>query len=148
VNQRDQSGVTLLELLIVVVIISTIAGISFPAMTASLAGLRLTSAAGSVSSFLTSALDRVDRRDLAAQIVVSPHDNVLAVYTAASGDKAERTFDMPAGITIEGDDVRRFLMLPGGSAPRMTIVLRNEKGARRSIRIDPATGVPEVSRLP
>jgi hypothetical protein len=25
-------------------------------------------------------------------------------------------------------------------------VLRNEKGSRRSVRIDPATGVPEIRR--
>ncbi len=29
----------------------------------------------------------------------------------------------------------------------MTLVLRNEKGARRSVRIDPATGVPDIGRL-
>ena len=39
-------------------------------------------------------------------------------------------------------------MMPGGSGPRLTIVLRNEKGARRAIRVDPATGVPEIDRLP
>jgi len=143
-----RSGVTLLELLIVVVIISAIAGISFPAMTASLAGLRLTSAAGSVASFLTSSLDRVERRDQPAQIVISPRENTLGIYTAASADKPERSLSLPAGISIEGDEPRRFLMMPGGSGPRLTIVLRNEKGARRAIRVDPATGVPEIDRLP
>jgi prepilin-type N-terminal cleavage/methylation domain-containing protein len=143
-----RSGVTLLELLIVVVIISAIAGVSFPAMTASLAGLRLTSAAGSVASFLTSSLDRVERRDQPAQIVISPRENTLGIYTAASADKPERSLSLPAGISIEGDEPRRFLMMPGGSAPRLAIVLRNEKGARRAIRVDPATGVPEIDRLP
>ena len=41
---------------------------------------------------------------------------------------------MPQGITIEGDEPRRFLLMPGATAPRMTLVLRNEKGARRSVR--------------
>jgi hypothetical protein len=54
---------------------------------------------------------------------------------------------MPQGITIEGDEPRRFLLEPGGAFPRIALVLRNEKGARRSLRIDPATGVPEIRRI-
>jgi len=147
VKRQTQSGVTLIEMLVVVVIVSVMAGISFPAFTAGLAGVRLSSAAGSAASFLTSAMNRVDRREEAAAIVISPAENLLAVYTAASGDKPERKFDMPQGIRIEGDALRRYLLMPGGTAPRLTIVLRNEKGARRSVQIDPATGVPDIRRV-
>ncbi|MGA2715487.1 MAG: prepilin-type N-terminal cleavage/methylation domain-containing protein [Bryobacteraceae bacterium] len=142
-----QSGVTMIEMLIVATIIAVIAGVSFPALTAGLASVRLSSASGSAASFLTSTLNRVERRELAAAILISPKDNVLAVYTAASGDKPERELRMPQGVTIEGDEPRRFLLMPGGTAPRMTLVLRNEKGARRSVQIDPTTGVPKVQRL-
>ena len=137
----------MIEMLIVATIIAVIAGVSFPALTAGLAGVRLSSASGSAASFLTSTLNRVERREQAAAIVISPKDNVLAVYTDASGDKPERQLQMPQGIAIEGDEPRRFLLMPGGTAPRMTLVLRNEKGARRSVQIDPATGVPKVQRL-
>ncbi len=133
--------------MVVVVIVSVVAGISVPAFTAGLAGVRLSSASGSAASFLTSAMNRVDRSEEAAAIVISPERNLLAVYTAASGDKPERRFDMPQGITIEGDASRRYLLMPGGTAPRLTIVLRNEKGARRSVRIDPTTGVPDIRRV-
>jgi hypothetical protein len=71
----------------------------------------------------------------------------MAVYTAASRDKPEKTLQMPQGVSIEGDEPRRFLLLPGGTFPRIMLVLRNEKGARRSIRIDPATGVPDIRRV-
>jgi prepilin-type N-terminal cleavage/methylation domain-containing protein len=147
VKKNRQSGVTMIEMLIVATIIAVIAGVSFPALTAGLAGVRLSSASGSAASFLTSTLNRVERREQAAAIVISPKDNVLAVYTDASGDKPERQLQMPQGIAIEGDEPRRFLLMPGGTAPRMTLVLRNEKGARRSVQIDPATGVPKVQRL-
>ena len=142
-----QSGVTMIEMLVVATIIAIIAGVSFPALTAGLASVRLSSASGSAASFLTSTLNRVERREQAAAIVISPTDNLLAVYTAASGDKPERELQMPQGVTIEGDEPRRFLLMPGGTAPRMTLILRNEKGARRSVQIDPATGVPKVQRL-
>jgi prepilin-type N-terminal cleavage/methylation domain-containing protein len=147
VTNKSQSGVTLIEMLIVVMIIAIISGISFPALTSGLASVRLSSATGSTASFLTSAMNRVERHEQAAAIVISPKENLVAVYTAASGERPERKLQMPQGIRIEGEDDRRFLLLPGGTAPRMTLVLRNEKGARRSVAIDPATGVPDVRRV-
>lgn len=141
-----RAGVTLLEMLIVVTIIGIVAGVSFPAVTAGLSGVRLQSAAGSVASFLTTSMNRVERHELAAAIVVSGKENTLAVFTAASGEKPERTLDLPQGIRIEGDEPRRYLFLPGGTIPRVVVVLRNEKGAERAIRVDPVTGIPEISR--
>jgi prepilin-type N-terminal cleavage/methylation domain-containing protein len=146
-KRQSQSGVTLIEMLIVVMIIGIIAGVSFPALTAGLAGVRLSSASGSAASFLTAAMNRVERHEMAAVIIIAPKENRLAVYTAASGDKPDTTLTIPQGVAIEGDDTRRFLLQPGGTFPRITLVLRNEKGARRSVRIDPATGVPDIKRM-
>jgi prepilin-type N-terminal cleavage/methylation domain-containing protein len=143
----DKRGVTLIEMLIVVMIIGIIAGLSFPALTSGLSSVRLSSASGSVASFLTSAMNRVERRELAAAIVISPKANQLAVFTAASGEKAENTLQMPQGVSIEGDEPRRFLLQPGGTFPRITLVLRSDKGLRRSVKIDPATGVPDIQRV-
>lgn len=144
---NKQSGVTLIEMLIVVMIIAAITGVTFPALTAGLASVRLASASGTVASFLTSSMNRVDRREEAAAIVISPKDSKLALYTAASGEKPDRILDLPQGISIEGDDARRVLLLPGGTVPRVTVILRNEKGARRSIEVDPVTGVPNIRRV-
>jgi prepilin-type N-terminal cleavage/methylation domain-containing protein len=144
---RARRGVTLIEMLIVVTIIAAIAGISFPALTAGLASVRLSSASGTVASFLTSTMNRVDRREEAAAIVISPADSTLKVFTAASGKTAANSVDLPPGIKIEGDEPRRVLLMPGGTVPRVTIVLRNDKGARRSVEIDPVTGVPSIRRV-
>ncbi len=62
-KKTNQSGVTLIELLIVLMIIAVIAGVSFPALTSGLSSIRLSSASGSAASFLTSAMNRVDRRE-------------------------------------------------------------------------------------
>jgi prepilin-type N-terminal cleavage/methylation domain-containing protein len=139
-----QLGVTLLEMLIVVAIVATIASISFPSLTAGLAGIRLSSAAGSVASFLTSAMNNVERREQPAAIVVSPKENTVAVYTADSGDRPRDKMTMPQGISIDGDESRRFVLFPGGAFPKIAIVLRSEKGARRSIEIDPITAVAKI----
>jgi prepilin-type N-terminal cleavage/methylation domain-containing protein len=146
-RKRKRAGVTLIEMLVVVTIIGIIASVSFPALTAGLAGVRLSSASGSVASFLTSAMNRVERNELAAAVVVAPKENQISVFTAASGGKPDKTLRMPLGIDIEGDEPRRILLQPGGTFPRITVVLRNEKGSRRSVRIDPATGVPDIRRV-
>jgi prepilin-type N-terminal cleavage/methylation domain-containing protein len=140
----NRRGVTLLEMLIVVAIVATIASISFPALTAGLAGIRLSSASGSVASFLTSAMNNVERHEQPAAIVVTPKENMLAVYTADSVDHPRDKMTMPQGISIEGDESRRFVLFPGGAFPKITIVLKSEKGARKTIEIDPITAVPKI----
>ncbi len=144
---KNASGVTLLEMLIVVTIIATIVSLSFPSLVSGLAGIRLASSASSVASFLTSSMNTVERHEQAAAIVVNPKENRLDVFTAISGEKPAATYQMPASIALEGDEPRRYVLFPGGAFPRIAVVLRNEKGARRSIEIDPVTAVPQVTRI-
>lgn len=134
-------------MLIVVAIIAAIASVSFPSLTAGLAGVRLSSSAGDVASFFTSSLNRVERREQAAAIVIDPAKNRLAVFTAASGEKPASELVFPAGITIDAQELSRFFVYPGGAFPRISIVLKNEKNARRRIRIDPVTAVPQIDRV-
>jgi prepilin-type N-terminal cleavage/methylation domain-containing protein len=140
-------GVTLIEMLIVVAIIGAIASISFPALTSGLAGVRLSSASSSAASFLNSAMNNVERREQAAAIVVSPKENRMDVFTSASGEKPAVTFRPPTSVTFEGDEPHRYMLFPGGAFPRISLVLRNEKGSRRSVEIDPVTAVPQVRRI-
>ena len=133
-------------MLIVVAIIAVMAGLSFPALTAGLAGVRLASAAGSAASFLTSAMNNVERRERPAEIVILPKENRIAVFTAAAGDHPVDSLSMPVGVSVEGEEPHRFLLFPGGAFPRISLVLRNDKGGRRSIEIDPVTAVPKIAR--
>jgi prepilin-type N-terminal cleavage/methylation domain-containing protein len=146
-TRASQRGVTLLEMLIVVAIIATVAAVSFPALSSGIAGVRLSSTASGAASFLTSSMNMVERREQPAAIVITPRENRMDVFTAASGLTPARTFQPSAGITFEGEDPHRYLLFPGGSFPRITVVLRNDRGARRSVAIDPVTAVPLVTRL-
>lgn len=145
-------GVTLIEMLIVVTIIGLIAGISFPAVSSGIDSLRIAAASDALVSFLNGGLNRAERRQEAVEVTVSVKDNAVYLNSAS----LNRTLTMPAGVTIlavwpklpeETDAPRRFLLLPGGAVPRIGIEIINRKRARRIVRVNPMTGVPEIERL-
>jgi prepilin-type N-terminal cleavage/methylation domain-containing protein len=137
---RGRRGVTLVELLIAVAIIAVIVSVSAPGLTTGLATVRLSSASGDAATFLTRTMNKVESREEAAAVVISPAMNAIETFTAASGEKPASELKMPQGIFIEGEEPKRAI-------PRISIVLRNEKGARRSIEIDPITAVPKIQRV-
>jgi len=44
------------------------------------------------------------------------------------------------------DAPRRFLFLPGGAPPRVGIEIADKRGARRTVRLDPITGIARIDR--
>jgi hypothetical protein len=76
------------------------------------------------------------------------------LYSAKPG--FERTLKMPEGVTIEAvlpelaepqEGPRSFLLMPGGVPPRIGVQLRNSRGSRRIVRVDPISGVPQIEIL-
>ena len=149
----NRRGVTLLEMLVVVSIAGLMAGLSLPSVFAGLDGLRLTEASDSVAALLTTAVHRAERRQNPVQLMIEPRNNRM--WARVLPDGQERMLQMPAGVRILGvtpklsDDQgqpRYFLVLPGATPPRIVIELINERGGRRTVRLDPVTGVPVVER--
>lgn len=148
----SRRGVTLVEMLVVCSIIGLIVAVSFPSFSAGLDSVRMSSATGMVSSFLNSAVNRAERRQQAVEIIVSPKDNLLTMYTNEPG--FERKLQMPAGVTIQAvlpaigdeppDSPRQLMLMPGATAPGIGILLANQHGSRRIVRLDPMTGFPRV----
>ena len=61
-RRRTQSGLTLIEMLIVVAIIGVMVGIAFPSITSGIDSLRIRSASDEIVSTFNSAMNRADRR--------------------------------------------------------------------------------------
>jgi len=148
------AGVTLVEMLIVVAIVGLIASISFPSVASGLESLRLTSATDSIVGLLNGALNRAERRQEAIEVAVSIQDNALSLTSSEPG--FTRKLSMPDGVKIvavwpklpeEDDQPRRFLLLPGSTVPRLGVEIANRKGARRIVRVNPMTGVPDIERV-
>ncbi len=145
-----KSGVTLLEMLVVVGIVSILMGVSYPSISASVDSVRLATAADSTAAFLNSALNRAEQRHQVLELTISKRQNQL---TLRSGDPSFlRKLELPTGIRIAeilpgGDEEGRvFYLIPGGAAPRVGVQLVNARGAKRTVRVDPITGAPEIVR--
>ncbi len=69
------AGVTLIEMVVVVALISLMVGISYPALTSGIDSLRLNAATNGVVSFLDYGLSRAERRQQVVEIIISKADN-------------------------------------------------------------------------
>jgi type II secretory pathway pseudopilin PulG len=146
----------LIEMLVVLAIIGLMIAISFPTVAAGLDSVRMSSATGQVSAFLNAAANRAERKQQAVALVVSPKENLLAMYS--NEPKSDQRLRLPDGISIqevlpalEGEmpgQPRQLVLMPGGAAPALGIVLVNAHGTRRLVHLDPMTGFPRVESVP
>ena len=153
IDKRAQRGITLIEMLIVMTIIALVVGVSYPSAAGGVEALRLRSVSDSVVSFLNTAIDRASRRQQVIEVWISPHDNVLI---ARSPDLAfSRRLELPDSFRITAvlppaevnpREPRRFLMYPGGTAPRIGVEIANSVGRKRMVSIDPFTGLPRAAQ--
>lgn len=151
---QSRRGISLVEMLLVVAIIGLMVGISFPSISSGIDSVRLASAADSIASFFSGALNRAERRQQVMEVTVAAAGNILWMRSAEPG--FERKLEMPEGVTIvavlpplpvDFSAPRHFLLYPGGAVPRFGVEIANRKGSRRIVRVDPTTGVPQVERV-
>jgi len=141
-------------MIVVVAIIGLIVGVSFPAISAGLDSVRMVSATDSVAALLNAGVTWAERRQQPVELLVSPRENKLALYSADGA--FTREFQLPDGIVVEGvqpavaddpDGIRRVMFTPGGAVPGIGIQLANRRGGHRLVRLDPMTGFPRVESV-
>jgi prepilin-type N-terminal cleavage/methylation domain-containing protein len=148
-------GVTLIEMMVVVIIIAVIVSVSTPSVTAGIDAVRLSTATGTVASFLNSAVNRAERRRQPVELTISLKENRIRFVSTDAGSQRELT--LPDGIVLEAvlppltdaeEGARRLLLMPGGAIPEIAIQLANHHGGSRIVRLDPMTGFPRVESVP
>ena len=143
-------GITLIELLVVMALISLMIGISYPSVSRGLETVRLRMAGDDVSSFLSLAMNRVERTESPVEVRFLRSQRALEM---GGPNTPRKTLQLPDGIGIgtihpaiaeQPQSDCSFLLLPGAAFPRLLIELTSQGGGRRAVRIDPATGTPVV----
>lgn len=142
-----------MELVVVLAIISIVVAVALPSTLHGLENIRLASGAQSVAAFMTSALNRAQRHELALELSVSIKENAMIVRSADSS--YFKKLVLPPGIRVQSvtpaleepaDAPRRFLFLPGGAPPRVGIQIADKRGAWRTVWLDPITGITRIDR--
>jgi general secretion pathway protein H len=152
-RRASQSGVTLLEMMTVVVIIALMAGLSFPSFSGGMDGLRLRTAAATVASALNVGLRTAERRQLPVELLISTSRNEIVlrvpdrpnpqIFSLVSGVRISRI--LPALYVEEAQRDRYLVIYPNGAPPQMLIELRTPRGAGKLVRLDPFTNNARVS---
>jgi hypothetical protein len=141
-------------MLVVVMLISLLVGVSYPALTSGIDSLRLNAATNGLVSFMNAGLSRAERRQEMVAITVSKLDNSIQMQSAEPG--FFRRMQLPEGISIvqilpllpeDPGAARTFLLYPGGTVPPIGVQLINRRNVERVVRVDPITGVPRVEKL-
>jgi len=154
-RRRANRGVTLVEMLVVVAIIATMAGLVYPAVASGLETLRLNQAAGQVVSLFNEGLIRAERRQQVVEVSIAMKERTLALHSTEQG--FERKVELPEGVRIASirpepvipdpeNRPRQFILYPGGAPPSIAVELVNMRRSRRIVRLDPITGSPRIER--
>lgn len=151
---RGERGLTILEMLIVMMIVSLLVGLAYPSVGAGLDSLRLRAEADRAAALLTQAMARVERTQLPQELVIDRAEGVLLLRDP-SGRHA-RELRLPPGIRVAavlppvaGEETARLLVLaPGEPFPGVGVVLANAREQKRLVRIDPLTGMAAVETPP
>ena len=149
---KQERGMTLLETLVVVALVSVMLAVVYPSLNAGLDAIQLATSADTVASFLGSSLTRADRVNQVVEVTISLRDNAIVARTNNVANT--RRLILPANVRItavlpaagENEFERRFYVQPGGAPPRIGVELRTPRGTRRLVRLDPITGAPEIER--
>ena len=91
-------------MVVVVAIIALIVGLSLPAASAGLESVRMVSATDSVAAFLNAAVNRAERRQQPIELVISPQEGRLTLYSNEAG--FTRELKMPDGVSDRGRPAR------------------------------------------
>lgn len=149
--RRGPAGITLIEMLLVLAIVSLAVGISYPSVSSGLDSIRLRTACDAAAGFLNQAMSRVERLQQPVEISFVPGTGSMVARGA--GPAPVGVLELTDGVRIVdlapapgGDPAPRNLMLlPGVPFPAVAFELSNQRGARRIVRIDPIAGVPVVT---
>ena len=147
-NQMNRRGITLIELVVVLVMIAIGALLLVPNIGAWLPNYRLRSAArGLVSTMRTAQMKAVSnniqyRVNLDDVEIGTPGCYVLQRNSGGVwvNDGAPQT--LPTGITIDVDQLPagRAIFNPNSTSAAGSVILQNTRGMKRRITITPATG--------
>ena len=142
--KMNKKGVTLVELIVVIVIIAIGAALLIPNIGAFLPSYRLRGAARDMVSTMRVAQLKAVSNNMEYQVVIAGGSYVLQRNTGGVWISEGDTKTLPTGITISSNTftnpASNALFRPNSSSNGGTLDLDNTKGSQRRITVLPSTG--------
>ena len=141
-NRSTESGITLIELMVVMGIIALMVSIAYPTLTRGLDGIQLKTSVAQAGAFFNSVRQAADRRQQPVQLTVDPEQNRLIAVAVDGGWDDQLAFDNRIRVVFPAQPAS-LILYPGHPAPRFRLLLANESGGREGLQVNVFTGVPE-----
>lgn len=153
ISRPGDSGFTLIEILIVLLLLGAAAVLVMPSFTTGLAGVELESAARDfVTELKRARLAAVSTQQPRRIILMEPEGSEDARRYVLT-DEFERRLEalsLPKGIGFYVEDSRSWPVVlsfyPDGTSSGGEVYLANSAGKRLKVRLDPVTGYAKVAR--
>lgn len=147
-NTRREAGVTLLELVLVIALLSLAAGLVAPGVGRGIDEWRLRSAAERLAQIIRYARIRALYEQRYYLVEIRSGKNQVLVREPVSG--LARAYALPSDVQVGEEQnpaapaVVRLLIPPSGALEERTLWLRNRRGSEWRIHLDFLLGIPEV----
>jgi prepilin-type N-terminal cleavage/methylation domain-containing protein len=153
---RGERGLTLLEMLIVLMVVGLMVGLTYPSIGAGLDSLKLRSEADRAAALLTQGITRVERAQAPLELIIDRSAGRITLRGLRA--RFSRVQQLEPGLTIRqilpplpgpGEETSRSVLLaPGEPFPAIGLVIGNTRGQQRLVRIDPLTAMAVVETPP
>ena len=144
-TRKLQSGITLMELLVVMTLIAVLTAVAAPSVGSGVETVRLRSASERLAATFRTAHERAMRTHHYQEVSVDPQSRAVELRDLESGSVA--SWDIPAAVVVKAEQRVAFLVYPDGGTAAMRVTLENARGRQTEIVMDPFTLVPAVREV-
>jgi len=150
-SPRNAAGMTLLELVFVITVLSLMAGLVAPRIGSGVDNWKLRSAADRIAQTLRYARTRALFEQHFYVVEILPEKKLVRILQPESRTLQE--FSLPDGIQVQADEkpwtrgaaeVIRFILPPSGEVEERDLWLRNQQGKMLKVHFDFLLGKPGV----
>jgi type II secretion system protein H len=142
---RRQSGITLIEMLVVMTIIGLLAAVAAPSVGSGVETVRLRSTAERLASTLRTGRDRAVRTRHYQEVSIDPQTRMVELRDLETGSVS--SWELPSTIQTKSGKRMAFQMYPDGGVQAMKVNLQNLRGRQVEVSMDPFTLFPVVREV-
>ena len=143
--RQRQSGITLIEMLVVMTLIGVLAAVAAPSVGSSIETLRWRSATERMAATFRTAHERALRLHHYMEVGVDPKSSLVELRDLQTGSLV--SWEIPHTVSVKADRRLSFLLYPDGGVQAMQVRLENGRGRQAEIVLDSFTLLASVREV-